>query len=427
MYQKTVLSNGLPVLTVPMPHVRSVSVAIFLGAGSRYETEQQAGISHFIEHMLFKGTRNRPAAQQISECIERVGGYLNAATDREMTVYWAKVARPYFGTALELLADMLLNSLMEPKDLETERKVILEELGSINDSPAQKVDILIDEAVWPGQPLGRDVAGTRESVSTITRQMMLDYASAQYVSNNAVVGVAGDIGHDEVVEAVGKMLGAWQPGEPRSWIPSRVAEQNGPVARMESRKTQQAHFCLALRGLSSRHPDRYALDLLNAVLGEGMSSRLFLEIREKRGLAYEIHSSVSHYLDDGAVMVYAGVEPRRINDAIQRALAEVGRMREPVPEDELEKAKAMSKGRLLLRTEDTRSMVGWVAGQELLNKEVKTIDDILETVDAITVQDLQRVAGQVIGAASANGHSPLHLAVVGPFRSQARFQRLLRL
>ena len=424
MYQKTTLPNGLRVLTVEMPHVRPVSVAIFLGAGSRYEEDEQAGISHFLEHMCFKGTRKRPLAQDLSECIERVGGYMNAGTDREMTVYWAKVAKPYFPTALDLLADMVLDSLYDAGEMEKERRVILEELASVNDSPAQKVDLLIDEAVWPGQPLGRDIAGTRESVTGITQQMTLDYVGAQYTANNAVISVAGDVEHGEVVNAVEENMRGWSPGNPRPWIPS-VNGLASPVVALESRKTEQAHFCVAMRGLSSRHPDRYVLDMLNVVLGEGMSSRLFLELREKRGLAYDVHSSVSHFLDDGVMTIYAGVEPKSVYEAVQRALAEVDRLRDIVPEGELDKAKAMTKGRLLLRTEDTRSMGGWVGAQELLMNEVKTIDDVIDIIDGITAEELQRVARELLAPAGANGRSPLHLAVVGPVRSKSRFERLL--
>ena len=214
MYRKTTLPNGLRVMTVPVPHVRSVSISVFLGAGSRYESDDVAGISHFLEHMSFKGTHKRPQSQEISECIERVGGFMNAATDREVTVYWAKVAAPYFLITLDLLMDMLLNSLHDAEEMEKERRVILEELASVNDSPQQKVELLIDETVWPGQPLGRDVAGTRESVLGITRQMTLDYKAAQYTPSNAVVAIAGAVEHDEVVEAVEKEVAGWSARDP---------------------------------------------------------------------------------------------------------------------------------------------------------------------------------------------------------------------
>ncbi|MCL0102238.1 insulinase family protein [Dehalococcoidia bacterium] len=417
MYEKTTLDNGLRVLTVNMPHVQSVSVAFFLGAGSRYEEDEQAGISHFLEHMCFKGTKKRPLPQDLSEAIERVGGYMNAATDREMTIYWAKVARPYFMTALDLLADMILNSVHDVGEMEKERKVILEELASVNDSPHQKVDLLIDEAVWPGNPLGRDIAGTRDSVNGITREMTLSYLDSQYTPNNTVVAVAGNIDHGEVADAVHAEFKGWMSGTPRPWTPSKSGRAQ-PVVALENRKTEQAHFCLAIKGLSSTHPDRYELDMLNVVLGEGMSSRLFLELREKHGLAYDAHSAVSHFLDDGALTIYAGVDPARIKDAVKMARQQIDGLKMRVPATELDKAKAMTKGRLLLRTEDSRSMAGWVGTQELLSSEVKTVDQVAEIIDGITAEGMERVANDIFVR-------PLHLAVVGPFRSALRFERLL--
>ncbi len=418
MYEKSTLTNGLRVLTVPMPQVRSVSIAFYLGAGSRYEVEEQAGLSHFVEHMLFKGTRRRPKAQQISETIDGIGGFMNAGTDREITSYWAKVARPHLPIALDLLSDMLLESLFEPDEMERERKVILEEISSINDSPAQRVDLLIDEVLWPGQPLGRDVGGTKESVGAITRSDLLEYMASQYAPNNAVVAVAGDLVHDEVVAAVQGHLDGWARSKPLSWFPS-VNGQTAPQTRLKWQKTEQAHLCIAFRGLSAHHPDRYALDLLNVILGEGMSSRLFLEIRERRGLAYDVHSYVSHFQDDGAVTVYAGVDPKNIDSAVEGILGELYRLKEPIPEGELHKAKEMTKGRLMLRTEDTRSMAGWVGGQELLMGEIKSVDEIVEIVDALSAETLHRVANDLLLS------EQMSLAIVGPYRSEGRFQRLL--
>jgi predicted Zn-dependent peptidase len=419
MYEKAILPNGLRILTVPMPHVRSVTIAMFLGAGSRYEADEEAGLSHFLEHMLFKGTQRRPLAQEISETIEGVGGYMNASTDREVTTYWAKVANHHFGTALDLLSDMVLNSVYDPTEMERERGVILEEIASVNDSPQQRADLLIDQVLWPDQPLGRDIAGTKVSVSSITRPHMMEYLGRQYAPSNAVLAVAGDLAHETVVENVAAHLGDWSPAEPRSWFPA-VNGQESPRVRLQTQKTEQAHVCIAFPGLSSKHPDRYSLDLLNVILGEGMSSRLFVEIRERQGLAYDVHSYVTHLLDDGAVTIYAGVEPKKIDAAINAALSEVKRLGDGVPEYELRKAKEMIKGRLLLRTEDTRSMAGWVGAQELLRGEINTVDDIVNIIDAVQADDLQRIAGDIFNANKVN------LAVVGPYRSEARFQRLVQ-
>ena len=420
------LDNGLRIVSAPMPHVRSVTTAFFLGAGSRYETDAEAGLSHFVEHMLFKGTKNRPLARVISETIEGVGGYLNASTDREATVYWAKVAAPHFELSLDLLCDMLRNSLYEPGEIERERKVILEELAATYDSPAQLVDLLIDQTMWPGQALGRDIGGDRESVSGIMRPNLVDYVADQYAPDNCVVAVAGQVEHEQVVAAVEAQLGSWgRPdghGKQRDWersVNGGGAGQEGPRVGLTGRRTEQAHLCIAYPGMSSSDPDRYALDLLNAVLGEGMSSRLFLRVREELGLAYDVHSYAAHFLDDGAVTVYAGVEPKQINAAVRAILGEVRGVMEPIGETELRKAKEMIKGRLLLRTEDTRSMAAWAGGQLLLLGDLRSIDEVVEIVEALTPADLWRAGERVFAPEKVN------LAVVGPYRSEARFQRLV--
>ena len=418
-FHSTTLDNGLRVLSVPMPHVRSVTTAFFIGAGSRYESDTEAGLSHFAEHMVFKGTKNRPLAKEISETIEGVGGYINASTDREVTVYWAKVATPHFDISLNLLSDMLLNSLYDPKEIERERKVILEELAATYDSPAQLVELLIDETMWPGQALGRDVGGTRESVTGITRPLLVDYVHDQYAPNNCVVAVAGQLDHKRIVEAVDTQLGSWRHKGLRKWYPS-VNGQHEPRVGLKGQRTEQAHLCISYPGLSSSDPERYALDLLNVLLGEGMSSRLFLRVREELGLAYDVHSYAAHFLDDGAVTVYAGVEPKEINKTIKAILEEVRGVQTIVPAAELRKAKEMIKGRLLLRTEDTRSMAAWVGGQQLLLGEIRTVDEVVEIIEALTAEELLRVSERIFSPEKIN------LAVVGPYRSEARFERLVK-
>lgn len=418
MYDKTVLPNGLRVLSSSMPHTRSVSVSIYIGAGSRYESDPQAGISHFVEHMLFKGTDRRPRPEDISGAIEGIGGLMNGATDRELTVYWIKVARPHFLGGTDVLLDMIHHSSFLPEEVEKERKVILEELAQVQDSPAELASLLIEEVLWPDQPLGRDVGGSNESVGGISREMLLDYLEAQYDPRNVVVSVAGDIEHQEVVDTMGASLGDWKSGTPTAVYPARNG-QTAPRFRMINRKTEQAHICLALPGLSAWHPERYALGLLNGVFGEGMTSRLFLEIRERRGLAYDVHSYVSHFLDAGSMTVYAGVDPKNAADTAQAMLDELMRLREGVSEPELNRARELSKGRMLLRMEDSRAVSGWMGGQELLMGEVKTVDEVVEQLDAVTLDDLQRVAGDIIR------QEHLNLAVVGPFRSSKPFARLI--
>ncbi|HEY8490340.1 MAG TPA: pitrilysin family protein [Dehalococcoidia bacterium] len=416
--QKTTLPNGLRILTAPMPQTRSVTLSIYVGAGSRYEEAPKAGLSHFVEHLCFKGTERRPTAREISEAIDSVGGVLNGGTDRELTVYYCKVARPHFDLALDVLTDMLRRPLFQPEEVEKERKVVIEELAMVADSPAQQVDILIDEILWPEQPLGRDVAGSEETVNAISRQDALDYLHRQYVPNNMVVSVAGSITHEEVVRAVDAAMGDWPAGVPLGWYAAVPANGARPLA-VKYRRTEQAHLSLAARGPSSRDSDRHAADLLSVVLGEGMSSRLFQELREKRGLCYDVHSYTSHFQDTGAFTVYAGVDPKNAVSAVGAILEELARLRDGVPEEELHKARELTKGRMLLRLEDTRNVSGWLGAHELLLGSVKTPDEAVEDLERVTTDDLRRVAGRLLG----NGG--LRLAVVGPFRSDRRFAPLL--
>ena len=419
MYERSVLPNGLRVLTSQMPHTRSVSIGFFIAAGSRYETDEQGGAFHFVEHLLFKGTQRRPTPQEISETIERVGGMMNGSTDREVTAYWAKVPGFHFPATVDLLADLLRNSRFEAEDMEKERGVILEELAMVNDHPDDRVGALIDEVLWPDQPLGRDAGGTPDSVRALTRDALLECMGPQYVPSNTVVAVAGEVTHDEVVGLLSEHMGDWAPGEPRDWYPA-VNGQTGPRVRVEWRKTDQAHVCLAVRGLSSTDPQRYTMGLLNSILGEGMSSRLFLELREKRGLVYSAYSTASHYKDAGALLVYFAVHPKNAASALEAALEELRKLARTAPEEELAKVKEMVKGRLLLRMEDTRSVAFWGGSQELLLDRVLTVDEIAAKIDAIDAEDVRALAESLVTPENLN------LAVVGPFRSGARFERALR-
>jgi len=420
LYQKTILDNGLRLITVAMPHTMSVSIGIFIGVGSRYEAEAEAGISHFAEHLLFKGTQKRPTAKEISEAIEGVGGVLNGGTDKELTVYWCKVAQPHFPLALEVLVDMLLHSKFDPQEIEKERRVIIEEINMTRDSPQQWVSTLIDELLWPEHPLGRDIAGNKESVGAITKGMMLDYMVGQYQPANSVVAIAGNIQHEKMVTTVSQALGSWTNQQPPSGY-SAYKEQ--PVRRLciETRDIEQAHLCLALPGLSLFHPKRFTLDLLNVILGEGMSSRLFVEIRDKLGLAYSIHSYVDHLLDCGAVLVYAGVEPKNLQTAIKAVLEQLSQLKEKIPDSELTKAKELSKGRLLLRMEDSRNVAGWIGGQEILTGRILSVEQIVSIIDAITAEELKQLAEELLIG------SQLRLAIVGPVTTEEPLEELLKL
>ena len=414
------MDNGLRVITATMPHTRSVSICIFIGVGSRYETEAEAGISHFIEHLLFKGTPKRTTARAISEAIEGVGGILNGGTGKELTLYWCKVAQPHFELALDVLADMLLHSKFDPQDIEKERQIIIEEINMSKDAPAQRVDMLIDGLLWPEHPLGRDTAGSKESVAVITRDTMLDYRQGQYLPNNTVVTIAGNIPHQQMVTAVSQALGNWTNQRERSGY-SAYKEQSAQRLHVETKDTEQAHLCLALPGLSLFHPKRFTLDLLNVILGGGMGSRLFTEIRDKLGLAYSIHSYVDHFLDSGSVVVSAGVEPKNLVTVIKAILEQLSLLRETVPEPELSKAKELSKGRLLLRMEDSRNVAGWVGGQEILTRRILSVDQVVSIIDAITADELRQLAQELLVG------NQLRLAVVGRVAEDEPLEGLLKL
>ena len=420
MYEKTVLDNGLRVLSRQMPHTMSVSICVYVGSGSRYEDDSQAGISHYVEHMLFKGTTRRPTSIDISGAIEGVGGMINGSTDRELCGYWCKVALPHFLQGLDVLMDIVSHPLFDAAEVETERTVIQEELGMSHDHPSYRVDMLIDDMMWPDQPLGRDVGGSKESVQDITHEMLVDHFNRQYIPSNMVVSVAGDLPHDQVVEAIASRVKDQSGGTPLSWHPVVANDISSPQVRVEHRKTEQAHLCLGLPGIATDHPDRYALDMMNTVLGEGMSSRLFSEVRERQGLAYDIHSSVSHLRDTGSIIVYSGVDPKKAIKTVTTILKELERMKEDVPQEELNRGRELAKGRLLLRMEDTRAVAAWAGAQEMLHDRVLTVEDVVEKVNAVTTDDLKEVANRFLLSEKQS------LAVVGPFRSDRQFQNLLK-
>ena len=421
MFQRSVLGNQLRIATSMMSHTQSVSIAIFVGAGSRYEPPELAGVSHFIEHLPFKGTEQWPTAREVSEAVEGVGGIMNASTDREVTVFWCKVARPHFRTAMAVLLDMLMNPLLEPEEVEKEREVIQEELRMTYDNPSYRVDLLIDEAMWPDQAMGRDVGGTPDTVAAIGQDDIREYMTRQYNPANTVVAVAGNVQHDEVVTLLQNATRDWTPREALEWEPVAANGTSGPVVKIERRRSDQSHLCLALPGLSLNDPDRYALSLLNVMLGDGMSSRLFLDLREVHGLAYDVSSSINHFRDCGSMVVYCGVEPRKTNDAVRAIMRQLDGMREEAEERELNKAREYATGRLLLRMEDSRAVASWMGSQELLQDQLCSVEEIMDRLHAVTPADISALATRLFQ------QEELRLAVVGPQGGQKTLTGLLKL
>src|SRR4030081_2807448 len=317
-----VLSGGAKPGPASMPERLSASIVVMVGGGSRLEDDRLAGVSHFIEHLFFKGTHQRPTSKEIADAIEGVGGFINAPTDKELTAYWTRVPSEHAELGFDVLFDILSNSKLDPADIERERAVILEELKMYQDQPPDYVQTLFRGRMGPGHPLGRDIAGTQESVSRLTRDDILEYANTQYRLPNVVVGTAGALDEERVLEFVLPRLTL--PRALNGQMPSVApAELDGPHVLVRRQRTEQAHICLGVRAYSYLHPDRYAIDLLNTVLGEGMSSRLFLNIRERLGLAYDVHSFMAKYRDTGYVAVYLGVDPKKAAEAIGAVMAEL--------------------------------------------------------------------------------------------------------
>ena len=420
MYQRTVLDNGLRVLTAEMPHTRSVSMFIVVGAGSRYEPAEKAGLSHFLEHLPFKGTRSWPTALAISEAVEGVGGMMNAATDREMTSFWCKVASVHADRALPVLLDLVLNPLLDPVEMEKEREVIQDELRVTNDYPAQVCDLLIDRALWPDQAMGRDVGGTAETVAAISLDDVRGYMERQYRPNNTVIGIAGAISHCDAVAMVEAAAGHWEPAPVLELEPASPPPSDAPAILLERRATEDTSLCIGMPGLALSDPDRYAATVFNGILGDGMSSRLFQNLRENLGITYDVHSALSNYRDCGALVVSCATEPSRAATAIAAVREELLGMTISPPDAEVHKVREYIKGRLLMRLEDSRSVAAWLASQEFLLNAIDTPDQVAECIDRVSPDDVLRAAHRLVNC------DALRLAVVGPHDDVAEFETALR-
>ena len=419
-YKKTTLSNGLRLITVPMPNVQSVTVMILVGAGSRYEKRQISGLSHFLEHMAFKGTKRRPTALEISSLIEGIGGEFNAYTSKDQTGFFIKAANKHLPLLVDVLSDMLLNSKFAPQEIDRERGVIIEEINLYEDTPSRKVGEIYEELLYGDTPLGWDIAGKRQTIKKIKREDFLDYTNGLYAPENTVVVVAGGIQNlqSTINDLTQKWLGDWR--NKKTWQYKVMSDkQDRPAAKIVYKKTEQAHLALGVRGYNLFHPDRYALAVLSTILGGGMSSRLFIQVRERRGLAYYVYSLAEHFADVGYLASRAGVDLNKIEEAIKVILEEYRKI-EKVKEEELAKAKEFLKGRLILELEDSRFMASIFGTSEISEGKIRTPEEIMAKIDKVTLEDLERVAGDIFRP------EKLNLAVIGPFKDGSRFRKLLK-
>ena len=425
-HQRSVLESGLRVVTQSMPGARSASVAIFVPVGSRHEDEQHAGLSHFLEHLDFKGTRAHPEAGSLSQVVEGIGGSVNASTDRELTVFSSKVPAEHVDTALHAVSELALHPLLRRRDLAAEKPVIVDEIRMYVDSPSDHVFTLFDELLYGRHPLGREIAGTIGSVRRATHEAVVGHWRAAYRPGAMVLAAAGRVDHDEVVRAAAEWHAAGPPdvGGPRRRPPVAApapAPAPGGALRVSHRRLSQGNLCLGMPGVARDHPDRWALDLLGAILGDGMGSRLFLELRERRSLVYDVSTFSASYADTGTFGVHAGFNPEDAERVVRAVLEQLDRITtDPVDADELERARAYTRGRLELRMEDSGAVAGWIGSGESLLPRILTVDEVIERLEAVTVDDLLRVAQRFIAPSEAR------LAVLGPFRSRKPFARALR-
>lgn len=420
MFQRTALPNGPRVISARLAGSRSVSIAAYVLAGSRQETPAEAGVAHFMEHLTFKGTAAYPTSRAISEAIEGVGGSANAATDRESTVYWARVPLRRAATAVQVAGELIVRPTLREADIDQERTVIIEEIRSYLDDPAEYAQMLMSQAMFGEGPLGREICGDEAGIRALPASAIHEFWEANYRPGNTVVAIAGDIAHEEAVALVAEAFGAGA-GAPSGYAPAPVLPA-GPRVLTGKRDTAQAQLAIGLPAYRRDHPDTWTLSVLNAVLGDGMSSRLFLGVREEKGLAYDVSSGLVEYADTGALEISAGVDPTKLPAAIEAILAELGRMtQDPVPAEELAKAKAYIAGGLELRMDDTRHLASWVGGQEALNERVLNLDEAIAAVEGVTSDEILRVARGIIV------DEGLRMAVVAPARHLRAVDRHLRL
>ncbi len=424
LYEKTTLPNGVRVVSGEMTGVRSASLIFYYGVGSRYERPEHAGMSHYLEHMVFKGTARRPDAMLISQEIEGVGGSLNAATGRESTNYWAKVPSTRFALAFDVLADMVRGSVFDQGELDKERSVIIEEIRAVQDMPEDMVHDVIDEVLWGSHAVGRPIAGTEETVEAITREAMVDFWRRNYGPDRLVIAAGGDVRHAEVVALAEEHFGDLErPETPDAYDVAAIDDgQTAPRVQLVSKETEQAHLCLAMPALPYSTERRYTQSTIEAILSSGMSSRLFQEIREKRGLVYSVYGYFRPYADVGQGVIYAGTDLERVEETVGAVVEELRKLRDiPIPEEEFQRTKELRKGRLLMGFEDSRSIAGWIGSQEETYGEIRTPEEVMERIDAVTREDVQELSAELFR------DDRLSLAVIGPYSDAKPFEDLLHL
>ncbi len=421
MFQKTTLKNGLRIITVPMKNTEAVTFLVLVGTGSKYETKEINGISHFLEHMLFKGTKKRPNTLEIAETLDRIGGEYNAFTSQEMTGYWAKVSSKHQDIALDWIADIFLNSKLEPKEIEKEKGVIIEEIKMLLDTPTAYISDLWNKVLYGDQPAGWRVIGEEKNILKFDREKIFDYFKSHYSAKNTIICVAGNLKSETIIKKIEKTFQLINKKEPVKRI--KVNDwQKKPTTLVYFKETDQTHLCLGVRGYNIFHPQKYAIALLATILGGNMSSRLFISVREKRGLAYYIRTSAESNLDTGDLVTSAGVDHKNVERVIDLILKEYQSFKnKSIDKEELQKAKDYLKGTTSLSLETSDSQASFYASQELFKKKILTPEEIFKKIDEVGINDIKKVANDIFKP------QKLNLALIGPFKEKKNFEKLLKI
>ncbi len=421
--KKTVLKNGLRVIAVPMKNAKSVTVLILVGTGSKYETKDINGISHFLEHMFFKGTKKRPNTLKISETLDMIGGQYNAFTSKEVTGFWAKVDKQHTDVALDWIADMFTNSKFEAVEIEKEKGVVIEEANMYLDMPQSYVSELFEELLYGNTPAGWRIVGEKENILSYTREKMIEYYNTHYSTQNTVVCVAGDVNAKQIEGKINAYFGKIKHSEAAGKVATQEV-QSKPEVLVHYKKTDQTHFCLGVRAFDMFDKRRYALSLMAVILGGNMSSRLFISVRERNSLAYYVHTSVDSTTDTGYLVTQAGIKNESLEKAVALVLKEYKDLKDvKITPRELKKAKDYIRGTMSLSLDSSDAQASFYATQEVMEKGTMTPEEKLKLIDKVTVADIKKVAEEIFS------QQKLNLSVIGPIeeKEKAALEKLLAL
>ena len=421
MFKKTVLENGLRIITAPMQGTNTVTVLVLCGTGSDYESKEIGGISHFLEHMFFKGTGNRPTSDSIKHELDSMGSVSNAFTSHEITGYHIKAGKTYLGQSLELLADIYKNSLLSGEELERERQVIIEEMHKDRDTPTLFIWWVWERLLYGDQPAGWDVIGEEKIIRSLGRQNFVDYFNHQYVSSNTAVVVAGNFAEEEIIRMIKSLFSDIRKGPPIRTKPELKELQTEPALELEYKETDQTHLALGFKGFDANHPKRYIADVLATILGGSWSSRMWDRIRDKLGLAYTVWGTHESYSNRGYLITYAGVDHGNVEKTIKTALEEYRRItEEPVDEKELKRVKDYIKGTTLISLEASNAVASFVGTEEIITGKPMTVEEVFAKIDAVTSEDILGVAKEIIRP------EKLNLAMIGPFKNREPLEKFLQ-